>query len=111
MFLCKLWTDISNRKKAWPIFSSRKCSESGYNKRSKNEFCSSWANVSHNIEGPRKNLTERKLFSFPEIIKNYKIYAMHNQKEPCRISFRIFYILKQGKEKKAQIGLGISTKK
>jgi hypothetical protein len=57
-------------------------------KRSKNEFCSSWANVSHNIEGPGKNLTERKLFSFPEIVKNFKIYAVQNQKEPCPISFR-----------------------
>jgi hypothetical protein len=34
-------------------------------KRSKNEFCSSWANVSHNVEGPRKNLTEQKTFGIP----------------------------------------------
>ncbi len=69
------------------------------------EFCSSWANVNHNIEGPGKNWTERKLFSFPEIVKNFKIYAMQNQKEPCRISFRkeILNIEVKRKEGKARV--------
>jgi hypothetical protein len=50
----------------------------------------------------------KKLFSFPEIEK-FQNYAMQNQKEPCRMSFRKKF--KKGKEKKAKLELRISDNK